>query len=259
VAAVVQPNQSSLRNRLLRALAPEEFALLGPHLEPVALPKGRILIEPNQPIEHVYFPESGVASVVALNSDHRPVEIAIVGWEGLVGPSVILGVDRTPHQSFFQMEGAGYRIAIPHLTQALEASRTLHDLLLRYIHVLTIQTAATAMSNGDSVLSERLARWLLMCHDRVDGDELALTHEFLSLMLAVRRPGVTEAIHLLEGTGIIKARRANITILDRERLEETAGDSYGVPEAEYERLIPNPEMSDGSLSRRGRVIASTIK
>ncbi|MGO4524943.1 Crp/Fnr family transcriptional regulator [Microvirga sp. 2MCAF35] len=248
---MVQPDQSSLRNQLLRALAPEDFALVGPYLEPVALPKGKVLIEPNQPIEYVYFAESGVASVVALNSDYRPVEIAIVGWEGLVGPSVILGVDRTPHQSFFQMEGEGYRIATSHLTQALEASRTLLDLLLRYIHVVTVQTAATAMSNGDSVLSERLARWLLMCHDRVEGNELALTHEFLSLMLAVRRPGVTEAIHLLEGTGMIRARRANITILDRERLEETAGDSYGVPEAEYERLIPNPEVSGGSHFRRG--------
>ncbi len=239
MAAVVHPKQSSLRNRLLRALSPEDFALLGPHLEQVALPKRQVLIEPDQPIEHVTFPESGVASVVALGSDRRPVEIGIVGWEGLVGPSVILGVDRTPHQSFFQMDGAGYRIATAHLVRALEASSTLHALLLRYIHVLTVQTAATAMSNGDSVLSERLARWLLMCHDRVDGDELALTHEFLSLMLAVRRPGVTEAIHLLEGAAIIRARRAHITILDRERLEETAGDSYGVPEAEYQRLIPN--------------------
>jgi CRP-like cAMP-binding protein len=221
-------------------MAPEDFARVGPHLEPIALPRGRVLIEPNQPIEHVIFPESGVASVVALGSDHRPVEIGIVGREGLVGPSVVLGVDRTPHQSFFQMEGAGYRVAIPHMIRAFEASPSLHDLLLRYIHVLMVQTAATAMSNGDSVLSERMARWLLMCHDRVDGDELALTHEFLSLMLAVRRPGVTEAIHLLEGTGIIKARRAHITILDRERLEETAGDSYGVPEAEYERLISKP-------------------
>lgn len=238
VAAVVKSKQSSLRNRLLRVMTPEDFALVEPHLQPVALPKSKILIEPNTPIEYVYFPESGVASVVALNSDKRTVEIGIVGWEGVVGPSVILGVDRTPHQSFFQMDGAGYRIAATHLTQALDASRSLHSLLLRYIHVLTVQTAATAMSNGDSVLSKRLARWLLMCHDRVDGDELALTHEFLSLMLAVRRPGVTEAIHLLEGSGIIKARRANITILDRERLEETAGDSYGVPEAEYERLIP---------------------
>jgi CRP-like cAMP-binding protein len=241
VAAVVQLKQSSLRNRLLRAMAPDDFVLVGPHLEQVPLPRGKVLIEPNQPIEHVIFPETGVASVVALNSDSRPVEIGIVGREGLVGPSVFLGVDRTPHQSFFQMEGAGYQIPTRNMIRALEASPSLHDLLLRYIHVLMVQTAATAMSNGDSVLSERMARWLLMCHDRVDGDELALTHEFLSLMLAVRRPGVTEAIHLLEGTGIIKARRAHITILDRERLEETAGNSYGVPEAEYERLIPKPD------------------
>lgn len=240
MAAVVELKQSSLCNRLLRALAPEDFAPLEPHLEQVALPKGMILIEPNQPIEHVTFPETAVASVVAINSEKRPVEIAIVGREGIVGPSIVLGVDRTPHQSFIQMEGTGYRITAPCLTQALEANPTLHGLLLRYIHILTVQTASTAMSNGDSVLGERLARWLLMCHDRVDGDELPLTHEFLSLMLAVRRPGVTEAIHLLEGVGIIKARRAHITILDRERLEETAGDSYGVPEAEYERLIPKP-------------------
>jgi CRP-like cAMP-binding protein len=249
VAAVTQLKQSSLRNRLLQALALEDFALIEPHLERVALPKGRVLIEPNHPIEHVYFPESGVASVVTINSEDRPVEIAIVGREGLVGSSVILGVDRTPHQSFFQMEGSGYRIAVAPLIQALEASPSLHGLLLRYVHVLTVQIAATATSNGDRVLGDRLARWLLMCHDRVDGDELALTHEFLSLMLAVRRPGVTEVIHLLEGTGTIKARRAHITILDRARLEKTAGDSYGVPEAEYERLTPKPAMSGASYSR----------
>lgn len=237
MATVVELKQSFLRNRLLQALSLEDFALLAPHLEQVALPKGMLLIEPNQVIKHVYFPETAVASVIAINSENRPVEIAIVGREGVVGPSVILGVNRTPHQSFIQMEGMGYRIAAPCLTQALEASPTLQGLLLRYIHVLTVQTAATAMSNGSSVLSERLARWLLMCHDRVDSNELALTHESLSLMLAVRRPGVTEAIHLLEGAGIIKARRAHITIIDRERLEEAAGDSYGMPEAEYERLI----------------------
>ena len=240
MAAVVELKQSFLRNRLLQALTSDDFALLEPYPEQVALPKGMLLIEPNQLIRHVYFPETAVASVIAINSENRPVEIAIVGREGIVGPSVILGVNRTPHQSFMQMEGTGYRIAAPRLTQALEASRTLHGLFLRYIHVLTVQTAATAMSNGNSVLGERLARWLLMCHDRVDGDELVLTHEFLSLMLAVRRPGVTEAIHLLEGNGIIRARRAHFTILDRERLEEMAGDSYGVPEAEYERLIPKP-------------------
>ena len=99
------------------------------------------------------------------------------------------------------------------------------------------------------MVGQRLARWLLMCHDRVNGDELPLTHEFLSIMLAVRRAGVTEAIHVLEGAGIIRARRAFITILDRERLEETAGESYGVPEAEYERLIPRSGFAGGDHLR----------
>jgi CRP-like cAMP-binding protein len=236
---MIQLKQSSMRNRLLQTLSPDDFALIAPDLEFVALPRSTVLIEPNEPIEHVYFLESGVSSVVSINSESRRVEVCISGSEGLIGPSVVLGVNRTPHQSFMQVEGSGYRIVSAHLARAIESSPSLRHLLLRYIHVVKIQIAATAMSNGDNVLGERLARWLLMCHDRVDGDELQLTHEFLSLMLAVRRAGVTDAIHLLEGTGIIKARRAHITILDRERLEETAGDSYGVPEAEYERLIPS--------------------
>ena len=152
----------------------------------------------------------------------------------------MLGVDHTPHLTFMQVEGHGYRIASAHLTRAMEESRSLQALLLRYVQAFSIQVAATAASNGESGIGERLARWLLMSHDRIDGDELPLTHEFLSLMLAVRRAGVTEALHVLDGTGIIKARRGVITILDRERLEEKAGESYGVPEAEYEKLIPRP-------------------
>src|SRR5215217_5036584 len=218
MGGMVQLKQSSMRNRLLQTLSPDDFALIAPDLEFVALPRSTVLIEPNEPIEHVYFLESGVSSVVSINSESRRVEVCISGSEGLIGPSVVLGVNRTPHQSFMQVEGSGYRIVSAHLARAIESSPSLRHLLLRYIHVVKIQIAATAMSNGD---------------------KLQLTHEFLSLMLAVRRAGVTDAIHLLEGTGIIKARRAHITILDRERLEETAGDSYGVPEAEYERLIPS--------------------
>jgi CRP-like cAMP-binding protein len=239
MGGMVQLKQCSVHNRLLQALSPDDFALIAPHLEFAALPRGTVLIEPNEPIEHVYFLESGVSSVVSINSENRRVEVCLCGSEGLIGPSVVLGVDRTPHQSFMQVEGSGYRIPSAHLIRAIGSSPSLRSLLLRFIHVVKVQIAATAMSNGDNILGERLARWLLMCHDRVDGDELQLTHEFLSIMLAVRRAGVTDAIHLLEGTGIIKARRAHITILDRERLDETAGDSYGVPEAEYERLIPS--------------------
>jgi CRP-like cAMP-binding protein len=229
---MAQLKQIAVRNRLLQALSPEDFTLIEPQLERVLLPKGKILIEPHEPIEHVTFIEAGLAS------ENRRVEVGIVGWDGFVEPCVVLDILRTPHQSFIQLEGHGYRIAAAHLTRAIEDSRTLHRLLLRYVHVTGIQVAATAAANGESVLGERLARWLLMCHDRIDGDELPLTHEFLSLMLAVRRASVTEAIHLLEGAGIIRAKRGFISIRDRERLEETAGNSYGVPEAEYEKLFP---------------------
>ena len=233
-----QLKQVSVRNRLLRALSPADFALVEPRLERIDLARGKVLIEPHGPIDHVTFIEAGIGSVVAFTSENQRVEVGIVGWEGLIGPSVALGVLHTPHQSFIQVQGHGYRIATADLTRAIEHSRSLHGLLLRYVHAFNVQVAASAASNGESVLGERLARWLLMCHDRIEGDALAITHEFLSLMLAVRRASVTEALHLLEGAGLVQAKRAFIAIRDRERLEELAGQSYGVPEAEYEKLFP---------------------
>jgi len=113
----------------------------------------------------------------------------------------------------------------------------LHRHLLRFVQAFTVQVAQTALSNGSYTLEERLARWLLMCHDRVDGDVLSTTHEFLSIMLGVRRPGVTEALHILEGAHVIRAERGLVTVLDRAKLEQVAGESYGVAEAEYARLM----------------------
>lgn len=120
---------------------------------------------------------------------------------------------------------------------AVAQSASLRTLLLRFAQVLGIQTAYTALSNAVHHVDERLARWLLMAHDRVDGESLGLTHEFMSIMLAVRRPSVTTALHVLEGNGFIRSERSCVIIRNRAALEEFAGDSYGVPEAEYERLI----------------------
>ncbi len=230
-------SQSSVRNRLLAKLAPEDFHLLLPHLVPVTLNRGDVLVTPNEPIEHVTFLEAGVTSVVANTEGGRRIEIGLTGRDGLAGTPVLLGVDRTPHETFMQVGGAGLRIRTPDLQQALQQSPSIHNLLLRYVQVFTVQTSQTALSNGSHRIEERLARWLLMCHDRLDGDDLPLTHEFIAIMLAVRRAGVTEAINILERQGIIQAKRGNIVVLDRARLEEAAGDSYGVPEAEYRRLI----------------------
>lgn len=230
-------NQSAVRNLLLQRLPAGDFALLAPHLEPLDLKRGLLLVEQNKAIDHVYFAETGIVSQVAVTDDNRRLEVGIYGREGFGPAAMVAGVDRTPYEHFVQLEGVGFRIAAAPFVDALKQSATLHALLLRYMQVFTVQTGYTALSNGSGVIGERLARWLLMCHDRIDGNGLALTHEFLGIMLGVRRSGVTDAIHHLEGVGIIRAARGHIEIRDRERLEDTAGDSYGVPEAEYARLL----------------------
>jgi CRP-like cAMP-binding protein len=195
------------------------------------------LLEPNSPIEHVYFLEQGIASVVANTTQGRRIEAGIIGREGLTGIPALLGTDRTPHECFIQTAGEGVRIWADDLRRALAGSASLHQHLLQFVQAFMIQMGQTALSNGCHTLEQRLARWLLMCHDRVDGGDLSNTHEFLSLMLGVRRAGVTVALQVLEDRGLIATKRAQITVLDRAKLEAVAGDSYGVPEAEYARLI----------------------
>jgi CRP-like cAMP-binding protein len=229
--------QSFVRNRLLQKLTPDDFGLLQPHLEAVELGLKAVLVEANTPIESVWFIEEGLGSIVAVGPDDEQVEVAHVGPDGMVGKSAILGVDQSTNRTFMQVAGSGLRLRVSWFRSALESSPTLRPFLLRYVHVSMTQLSQTALANGRYNLQERLARWLLMCQDRLGGAEMPLTHEFLSLMLGVRRSGVTEAIHLLEGIHVIKATRGQVRILQRERLEEIAGGSYGLPEAEYARLI----------------------
>ena len=136
-----------------------------------------------------------------------------------------------------QVAGAGHRIKAATFRRVVQQSPSLHRLLDRFVHVFTTQTAQTALAHASSSIEERLARWLLMCNDRIDGPDIAITHKFLAMMLGVRRPGVTDAIHVLEGRGLIRAARSKITIRDRDKLEAVAGASYGLPETEYRRLI----------------------
>ncbi|MDB5480157.1 MAG: cyclic nucleotide-binding protein [Caulobacteraceae bacterium] len=217
-------------------MAPADLALLRPHLHPTSLTVRQVLEKPNIPIQQVYFPESGLTSVVA-HAKNRSIEVGLIGWEGMSGVSVVMGNDRSPNETFIQAAGSGSRISAQELRQAMETSPTLRTCLLHYVQAFLVQTAQTALANGQAKLEERLARWLLMTHDRFEGDAFPITHEFLALMLGVRRPGVTVALHLLEGTGLIRSTRGLLTVLDREGLEEAAGGSYGVAESEYERLI----------------------
>nr|WP_246412965.1 Crp/Fnr family transcriptional regulator [Methylobacterium brachythecii] len=201
------------------------------------MPLGTVITEPDQSITHAYFIEEGLCSVVSRQIGGGRVEIGLFGRDGVSGTALLLGADRIPHEIFMQVAGRGHRVSAAVFQRAAERSRDFRDLLLRYTQTFLIQTAQTALANAAAPAEERLARWLLMYHDRQDGDDLSVTHDFLSMMLGVRRPTVTVAIHVLEGAGLIRARRGRVTVLERRRLEEAAGESYGTAEAEYERLV----------------------
>jgi CRP-like cAMP-binding protein len=227
----------SSRNLLFNRLSAADRALLERGLEPVDLPIRFYLEHRNRKIEHVYFIESGIASVVAHGGHRGDVEVGLIGREGMSGLAVLLGSDRSPNDTFIQVAASGRRITAEALHGAMDESSTLRQVLLLYAHAFAIQTAQTALANGRHKLEERLARWLVMAHDRLDGDELHLTHEFIAVMLGVRRPGVTLALNLLEKGGLITVGRGAITVNDRDGLVEAANGAYGAAEAEMKRLF----------------------
>jgi CRP-like cAMP-binding protein len=224
-------------NRLLASLSADDFGVLEPNLKAVTLELRKSLEKPNKRIDAVYFPESGFASVVAIQPGGKLAEIGLIGREGMTGLPIVLGNHRSPHSTYMQAAGSGKCIPSPDLRNATQISQSLRDSLLKFVQAFGVQTAHTAICNALSRIDRRLARWLLMAHDRIGDDTLPLTHDFLSIMLAVRRPGVTEALNTLRKQGLISYHRGQIMIRDRKGLERIAGDAYGGPEAEYRRLI----------------------
>lgn len=229
------------RNRIFRALSPADFALLEPHLAAMPLAFRQRLQAPDRSVTRAYFILSGIASVVAIGrGDRRQAEVTVVGREGMTGLPVVLGADRSPFDVFVQVEGEAQSIASDALREAIGASPTLRACLLRCAHVFAIQASYTALSNAQGKIEERLARWLLMARDRLDQDEMLLTHDFLALMLGVRRAGVSTALQAFEDRALVRTGRGSVTMLDRDGLEEQANGLYGVPEAELERLFGAP-------------------
>ena len=232
------PEISAGSNLLLDALSPDDRRLLDPHLVRVDMKPRQFMVEADKPIEHIYFLNGGIASIVSSSPDEGHTEIGIFGREGMSGTTVLLGSDRSPYDTFIQVDGStALRMEVGALHSAIEQSATLHNLLLRFAEALMIQTGQSVVASAHHRVESRLARWLLMCHDRSDGDDIALTHEFMSMMIAAQRTGVTVTLHILEGSGMIRSTRGLVTILDRAKLEDIAGDAYGMPEAEYRRLI----------------------
>lgn len=215
----------SQSNLILFRLSAADADLIRPFLEEADLPLRKVLERPGRKVPVVYFPESGFASVVA-DGGKAPIEVGLIGREGMTGLSVVLGDSRNTNDTFMQAAGKGRCIRAQHLREAVGQSATLQRALLRYAHAFLNQVTRSAVANGRSKIEERLARWLLMADDRLDEDELPLTHEFLAMMLGVRRPGVTTAIQELERAGVIARKRGRIVITDRKQLEKMSNGIY---------------------------------
>lgn len=218
-------------------MSANDFEHLLPYVIRCSYEQGDVLEVPGEPIGMVCLPESGMLSVLARTAVGTQAEAGIIGPEGMTGLPLLHGVDRTPNLTIVQIPCRALCIEAEAFRRAIAESRTLHDQLLRYAQVFTIQVAQGSLCNSRFTIEGRLARWLLMCHDRADREDLPLTHELLSSMLGVRRAGITTALRVLENAGALKTRRGGIGIRDRSILLDIAGDAYGVPEAEYERVL----------------------
>ena len=234
------PAQTDVRNLLLRSMAPDDYARLRPDLLPFPVPQGHLLIERDRPITSCFFFESGLGSVLAVSPDGEAVEMGLYGVDGFGGIPVLLRSGQSPHRLVMQIGGQAFRIETERLQAAAGESADLESLLLNYVQFFLIQTAQTCLSNALHPVQQRLARWLLMSLDRMPDENVPLTHEYLALMLTATRATVTAALGDLADQGLITTRRGRVQVLDRVGLERWAGDGYGLPEREFERLIGLP-------------------
>jgi CRP-like cAMP-binding protein len=234
---VPQAVQPPIQNKILAALPAQEYDRLHEHLTPVSLPQDETLYKMEERIRYVYFVNSGVVSKIINMEDGGSVEVGLVGNEGMAGLPIALGDDVSPNQAIVQIAGGGMRMQAAALSEELRRGGRLQSLLQRYTLAMLKQVSQTAACNRSHNVGDRLARWLLMCHDRVEGNELRLTQEFIAEMLGTRRSGVSEAAILLQAAGLIRYKRGHITILDREGLEGFACECYRVVKAECDRLL----------------------
>jgi len=232
------PNNSRpppIQNQLLAALPGKEYKRLIPHLESVRLPFMEVIYESGAPIEHVYFPNEGLISLLVVMEDETPREVGLIGNEGMLGTAVALGMSTTPIRALIQMPGSAMRMKAEALRDELKRGGALQDVLQRYAHALFTQISQSAACISSHEVDKRLSRWLIMTHDRAPGDEFEMKHEFMAMMLGVTRSVVTRAAGSLQNEKMIRYTRGQVTILDRRRLEATACECYGVVKEEYAR------------------------
>jgi CRP-like cAMP-binding protein len=226
-----------IENRILTWLPKADRALADRLLEPVALPLRQRIEQRDRASPFVYFPETGLASVIVRGPKGHDIEAGVIGCDGMTGLAAVLGAGRPVHEVLIQLAGTAQRMPMAGFSQLLKESEAFDTACRRYVHAFMIQVSYTALANGRNNIEERLARWLLIAQDRAGGAELALTHEFLAVMLGVRRAGVTLAINLLARAGLVSLARGRITIADRKGLVLLTKGSYGPAEEHFEQLF----------------------
>jgi CRP-like cAMP-binding protein len=225
-------------NHLLAALSDDEWALWEPHMEWMAMPLGQVLYESGQKQNHVFFPTTSIVSLLYVLESGASAEIAVVGYEGVVGIALFMGGDTTPSRAVVQSAGEGFRMRASAIKDAFNRAGAGMHVLLLYTQALLTQMAQTAVCNRHHQLDQQLCRWLLLSLDRLSGNELVMTQELIANMLGVRREGVTEAALRLQRLGLITYSRGHIKVVDRPALEARCCECYAVVKHEYDRLLP---------------------
>lgn len=218
----------AIRNRILLTIPEDEFIQLRPLLDPVDMPQYKIFYEQGAKIEYAYFPNEGMVSLVVLVNDGRSVEVGITGNDGIVGAPLAFGFESAPMRAIMQVPGKGLRIQSSALEAMFGSAPILKVQVEQFVMRQQLQVAQLAACNRLHDMDQRLARWLLMCQDRVDSENIPLTHEFLAQMLGSGRPTVTIAAGVLERAGLISNTRGSVKILNRKRLEDAACECYRV-------------------------------
>jgi CRP-like cAMP-binding protein len=224
-------------NHILSSLPHEDYRRLAPHLETRETTRGEVLYHNEQRMDYAYFPLNSMISLVSRTAEGESVEVGIVGYEGFAGVSVLLGVDASPYEQMVQIPDGVVRVRSEVLLEEFRRGGAFQTLALRYVQCLLLQTSQVVACNRLHTLSERLARWLLMSEDRCRCPDLPLTQEFLSLMLGVRRAGVTETAIILQAQGLIDYTRGHIKIRNRAGLEEYACDCYRIVKEEFDLVV----------------------
>jgi CRP-like cAMP-binding protein len=225
-------------NRLLLALSSRNLKQVMPELEHVRCPREQVLMDADSSLDHIYFPDSGVISVLAVYADGNVIEMATIGREGCTGMQAVFGAKVSSAQLLVQIPGTAAKMSRVAFTRAMQSMPSFRNLMYSYVHAFLEQVMVSVACNGAHSLTERLARWLLMMHDRSDDDALPITQNLLAEMLGVQRPTITNSIRELKRAGLIERGRRQVTILDRQGLVAESCECYRLVRARVASHLP---------------------